>query len=86
MWRMRFLDARRGGIDIQKQMSGNLLERVAGDFVLFIAGLALAGTVVKTPVMPGTHHIVAIQCAFAQGSARVIAAARECTEYFILNI
>lgn len=63
-----------------EEMSVFDLHLVAGNAIVFETGLAEAGIAVKLPRVPGAHHVVAVQAAFSQGPAHVIADARNGAE------
>lgn len=55
------------------------------DAVRFEAGLALLGPAVEFPIVPGAHHIVAVERAFTERPADVVADARDRAEFTVLE-
>ena len=70
--------ARRSGVDQHAAVFD--LDGIGRHCIRFKTGFALAVTVMKFPEMPWTCHIVAIQPAFAERAADVIADAGNCAE------
>ena len=56
------------------------LHFVAGHGVILRAGLAATGDAIEFPVVPGAHHILAIQFALTERAAGVIAHAGDNAE------
>jgi hypothetical protein len=76
---MRMVLDRAGGdrFDIHQQPPVFDFRFEAGHPVVFETGLAFAGDVMELVIVPGTDDVVALEAAFAQGTAGVIAGARD---------
>ena len=61
------------------------LDRIGGHAVFLEAGLAHAGAAVEFPVVPGTDDVVAVEPAFAERAADVIAGVRHRAERPVLE-
>ena len=84
MRRMRFLVTLSRGIEIDQNVTALYFDRIGRNTIVIEAWLALAATSVKFPVMPRADNIFAIQPAFAERSACVIAGIGKNTKCAVL--
>src|SRR5579871_842707 len=61
------------------------LHRKRRNTILFESGFALAGNTVEFPIVPGTDDVIAIEAAFAERSADMIAGVGNRAEHAVLE-
>ncbi len=82
---VRRLGALGGGGDVDEQAAVLDLDRIRGNAVGLETGFAEAAAAVEFPVVPGADDVVAVESAFAERAADVVADVRHHAERAVLE-